>query len=67
MVLGTWLAWGPTAWTPVHPVFDLFTSYNGLTAVVANIVVAAVLSPILRSTAPDQTAEADYDDRGVTA
>ena len=34
-----------------------------LTAVAANLVVAAFLSLALRSTAPDETSPEDYDDR----
>ncbi len=45
MVLGTLLAWTPVAWVPVHSVFgSSFTVYNGVTAFVANVLVAAVLS-----------------------
>ena len=41
-----------------------FAAYNGLTAVLANIVVAVLLSLAIRSNAPDETiAQADYDDR----
>ena len=71
MIAGTWLAWGPTAWTPVHALkwdipligqFDSglgFAAYNGLTAVVANVVVACALSLVLRSNAVDETSPAD--------
>ena len=40
-----------------------FAAYNGLTAVAANLVVAALLSLVLRSKAPDETSPEDYDDR----
>ncbi len=75
MALGTALAWGETAWVPVHALawdvplfgkFDLglgFAAYNGLTAVLVNIFVAALLSALWRSSAPDDTAPADYEDR----
>ena len=75
MIVGTSLAWGATAWTPVHalkwdvPFVGLvdtglgFAAYNGLTAVAANFVVAAVLSLVLRSKARDETSPEDYDDR----
>ncbi len=62
MILGTWLAAGPTAWVPVHWVGDWFVAYNGVTALVVNIVVATVLSVFIKSTAPDLTAAADYAD-----
>lgn len=60
MILGTYLSWGTDKWVPTHSVFDWFVSYNGLTAVCANIIVSAVLSLLLRSTAPDETVPADY-------
>ena len=56
MIVGTSLAWGEKAWTPVHALkWDIplrraidtglgFAAYNGLTAVAANLVVAALLS-----------------------
>ena len=40
-----------------------FAAYNGLTAVLANIVVAVLLSLAIRSNAPDETSPKDYDDR----
>jgi solute:Na+ symporter, SSS family len=46
--------------------FDLglgFTAYNGLTAVVVNLMVATVLSAVWKSNAADQTLAADYEDR----
>ena len=76
MIVGTTLSWGEKAWTPVHALkWDLpfagqidtglgFAAYNGLTAVAANLVVAALLSLVVRSTAPDETSPEDYDDRG---
>jgi SSS family solute:Na+ symporter len=79
MIVGTSLSWGPTAWVPLHALswdlpmfghFDLglgFAVYNGLTAVVVNTVVAAILSLVWRSSAVDQTAPADYEDGGVVA
>ena len=78
MVVGTWLAWGEKAWTPLHALnWDIpligwhidsglgFIAYNGLTAVIANIVVACVLSLALRSKATDDTSPADFEDRAV--
>ena len=69
MVLGTWLSWGATNWTPASNFFGWFSfnSYNGLTSVIVNIAVAAILSPVLRGSAVDQTTEADYQDRRVPA
>jgi SSS family solute:Na+ symporter len=77
MIAGTSLSWGAKAWTPVHALkWDLpligpidtglgFAVYNGLTAVLANVLVAFLLSLAVRSTAPDQTAAADYEDRAI--
>ena len=63
MVIGTWLAWTPTAWVPLHPVFgSSFAVYNGITAFLANIVVAAALSALLPNTATDETRAEDYAD-----
>ncbi|MBD3845627.1 sodium:solute symporter family protein [Bosea sp. SSUT16] len=45
--LGTYLSWGPTAWVPTSLVLG-YGAYNGIVAVVANTVVAAVLSLVLR-------------------
>jgi len=79
MILGTTLSWGATAWVNVHPlVWDLpllgrldlglgFAAYNGLTAVIANFVVATALSAVWKSAARDQTATGDYEDRAVPA
>ena len=69
MLLGTALSWGATNWTPASNFFGWlsFNSYNGLTSVIVNIVIAAILSPVLRGSAADQTTEADYQDRRVTA
>jgi SSS family solute:Na+ symporter len=79
MVIATALAWGPTAWTPVHALawdipllgkFDLgfgFAAYNGLTAVIVNFVIATILSVVWRSNAADQTQAADYEDAAVAA
>ncbi|HZZ61921.1 MAG TPA: sodium:solute symporter [Roseiarcus sp.] len=75
MIVGTSLAWGEKAWTPVHALkWDVplighidtglgFAAYNGLTAVLANLVVAALISLVIRPTAPDETCPEDYDDR----
>jgi SSS family solute:Na+ symporter len=77
MIVGTALAWGAKAWTPVHVLkWDIpwighvdtglgFAAYNGLTAVIANIAVAVLLSLAIRSNAPDETSPADYVDRAM--
>ncbi len=63
MVLGTWLAWTPTAWVPVHAIVGTdFAVYNGVTAIIANILVAALLSAVLPNTARDETRAEDYAD-----
>jgi SSS family solute:Na+ symporter len=63
MILGTWLAWAPTAWTPLHKLFETdIAVYNGLLALAANIAVATVLSALLPNRAPDETTAADYED-----
>ncbi|MBV8429244.1 MAG: sodium:solute symporter family protein, partial [Hyphomicrobiales bacterium] len=68
-ILGTWLSWGATNWTPASDFFGWlsFSSYNGLTSVIVNMIVAAILSPVLRGSTADQTTEADYQDRRVPA
>jgi SSS family solute:Na+ symporter len=72
MILGTGLSWTEKAWVPVHALkwdvpfygpFDPglgFAAYNGLTAVLLNIVVAALLSLVLRPRGYDETLPADY-------
>jgi solute:Na+ symporter, SSS family len=79
MVLGTGLSWGAKAWVAVHPLawdvpflgkFDPglgIVVYNGLTAVIANVAVAAVVSALWRIEAADETRPADYEDARVTA
>jgi solute:Na+ symporter, SSS family len=74
IIVGTALSWGAKAWTPVHALkWDIpligtldsglgFAAYNGLTAVIANVIVAALLSLLIRSSAPDETSAADYED-----
>ena len=73
MMVGTALAWGPTAWVPVHalkwdiPIIGSVDTglnvaiYNGITAVIANILVAALISVVARSKAPDHTSPADFE------
>jgi SSS family solute:Na+ symporter len=74
MIAGTVLSWTPKAWVPIHPLkWDLpfigsldtglgFSVYNGLTAVLLNIAIAAALSLVMRSKAADATSPADYID-----
>ena len=61
----------PLAWdVPFVGPVDLglhFAAYNGLTAVVVNIVVATVLSLVIRTQAADETTPADYEDSAVAA
>ncbi len=64
MVVGTSLAAGPIAWTPVHAVLG-FSAYNGLIAFVLNVAVAGLLSALLPNLAPDQTVDADYEDQAL--
>ncbi|MHB8884451.1 MAG: monocarboxylate uptake permease MctP [Methylovirgula sp.] len=63
MVLGTALAWTPAAWVPVHALFGSgIAIYNGLIGLVANIVVATLLSAMLPNRAHDETRADDYED-----
>ena len=79
MIVGTALSWGPIAWVAIHPLawdipllgkFDLglgFAAYNGLVAVIANMVVATVLSAVWRARGADETEAADYEDARAAA
>ena len=72
MIVGTALSWTPKAWVPVHKLaWDIpglgpidsrlgSAAYNGLTAVLLNFAVAALLSVVMRSKAPDETKPEDY-------
>jgi SSS family solute:Na+ symporter len=75
MIVGTALSYTPqpdgtVKWLPLHKLagdlplvghFDWgFAAYNGLTAVALNAVLAALLSLVLRSNAPDATRPEDY-------
>ena len=75
MVFGTALSWAPgvpvnvthaLAWpVPGLGTVDLglgFSAYNGLTSVILNIAVAAILSLVMGSRAPDETLASDYRD-----
>ena len=71
MIVGTSLSWTEKAWVPVHALkWDIpfvghvdsmlgFAAYNGLTSVILNFIVAAVLSIVLRPQAPDETSPED--------
>lgn len=77
MLVGSSLAWGEKPWTAVHGLkrdilllgtIDTGLSisvYNGLTSVLANVVVAIVLSFVIRSTASEETVAADYENRMI--
>src|SRR5579863_9464334 len=77
MIVGTSLAWTGTAWVPVHALkWDIpfvggvdsgfgFAAYNGLTAVIVNVVLSAALSLVLHSRARDGTLPEDYEDRAL--
>ena len=58
-VLGTWLSWGPTAWVPTSVVLG-YGAYNGIISVVANIVVAAVLSLVFPAKGGENITDADF-------
>lgn len=63
MVLGTSLAWTPGAWVPVHALFGSGISvYNGLIGLVANILIATLLSAVLPNRAHDATRAEDYEE-----
>ena len=78
MIVGTWLSWGPVTWVNVHAlVWDLpligkvdlglgFNAYNGLVAVILNVLVATALSLVLRSRAADETRPEDYEDSATS-
>ncbi len=55
MATGTLLSAAPGGWTPVHAIAGGISAYNGLTAVLLNLAVAAVLSTMLPNRAPDET------------
>jgi solute:Na+ symporter, SSS family len=77
MILGTWLSWTSKAWVPVHPLkwevpvigdVDLglgFAAYNGLTAVIVNLLLATAFSLLLRPHALDETSPEDFEDRAL--
>jgi SSS family solute:Na+ symporter len=55
MAAGTYLAWGPASWSTTHTVFDWFSAYNGIIAVILNMAVAAAISFLFPSEGPDKT------------
>jgi solute:Na+ symporter, SSS family len=67
MVLGTWMSWsqGPKP-VPVYELTGIGKVYIGLIALLANFVVAGIITLIARSAkaaqAADQTAPSDYED-----
>ena len=67
LAVGTTLSYGPTAWVATHVIWGKVAAYNGLTAVMLNIAVAALLSAILPNAAPDATTAADYEDVPLAA
>jgi SSS family solute:Na+ symporter len=79
MILGTALSWGTTAWVAVQPLgaipfvgvkLDLgfnFAVYNGLLAVIVNIVVASIISAVWSRQGADETQASDYEDARVAA
>jgi solute:Na+ symporter, SSS family len=62
LAFGTYLSYGPTSWVPVSKAFLGIPLYNGLTAVIANVIVATVLSFILPANKSDELTEADFRD-----
>ncbi len=72
MVAGTGLSWTDKGWAPVHALkwdiplvgtFDpglSFAVYNGVTALILNIVVATMLAVAFRPRGVDETSERDY-------
>lgn len=58
--MGTWLSWGATAWVPTSVVGG-YGAYNGIIALVANVVVALVLSFVFKGR-PSEITEADFRD-----
>ncbi|MET3615381.1 SSS family solute:Na+ symporter [Rhizobium aquaticum] len=62
LALGTFLSYGPASWVPVSKAFLGIPLYNGLTAVLANVIVATVLSFILPANKSDELTEADFRD-----
>ncbi len=62
LALGTYLSIGPTSWVPVSKAFLGIPLYNGLTAVIANVIVATVFSFILPANKSDELTEADFRD-----
>jgi SSS family solute:Na+ symporter len=62
ITVGTYLSYTPNAWVPVTKLWDGFAAYNGLTAIILNVVVALVISSVFPSRAADETKASDYED-----
>ncbi|MCD2175847.1 monocarboxylate uptake permease MctP [Rhizobium sp. C4] len=62
LALGTYLSYGPASWVPVSKAFLGIPLYNGLTAVIANVIVATLLSFVLPANKSDELTEADFRD-----
>lgn len=63
MIAGTALSAAPGAWVPIHVIAGTGVAvYNGITALLLNVVVAALLSAVLPNRAPDETRAEDYED-----
>ncbi len=65
--LGTYLAIGPTTWVPVSSLFGWFNAYNGLTAMIVNVVVAFVVSMLTANSDTNLHVETDHDDAKLAA
>ena len=62
LALGIWLAAGAKAWVPTWMTPLGFSVYIGLFSVIANTLIALVLSFILPNTGTDQTRASDFED-----
>jgi SSS family solute:Na+ symporter len=62
LAVGTYLSYGPASWVPVSKAFLGIPLYNGLIAVVLNVLVSIVLSFILPANKSDELTEADFRD-----
>jgi SSS family solute:Na+ symporter len=65
MVVGTWMSWSQGV-KPVFPIPDVGSVYIGLIALAINLILAAIITVIVKSAkmdhGADQTAAADYED-----
>jgi SSS family solute:Na+ symporter len=65
---GTFLSWGPTAWTPTYAFVPGYGLYNGITALAVNIAVVVVLSLVFRpqaDTSKDAIKDSDFLDGSI--